>query len=315
MNRREILAGAVGAAAIAGAIGAQAQTGRRGGPQVRMLPAPSLPPGARLSLSMIISEYDRTRVSAKNRLSFPEFLELAKGAGYNAIHIRASMAGIHTPLDQLHTMAGHLKASGLGVSSVCPDFPVPLNTDNAPDCLRNITPYLTFAEIFGSDMIRIGMKTEADIPFAQRAADEAAERRIRLVHHAELNTMFNTYDSSLRTLKAVNRPNFGLQHDEAQWMCVMTDYRPELMLERLKSTQPWAWEVFIKNNPGGPGPQARPTIPLEAPNGVQFDRYFDALNTLGYKGYIQTHQLPQGTADIRAGCINYARFIRARTRA
>jgi hypothetical protein len=52
-------------------------------------------------------------------------------------------------------------------------------------------------------MIRVGMKSEADIPWDQRAADEAAERKLRLTHHDEANTMFEPFPISLKTLKAM----------------------------------------------------------------------------------------------------------------
>ena len=61
------------------------------------------------------------------------------------------------------------------------------------------------AEIFACDQVRIGMKKEDDIVWAQRAADEAKERKIRLVHHAESNTLFATFDITVQTLKKVNR--------------------------------------------------------------------------------------------------------------
>ena len=73
-----------------------------------------------------------------------------------------------------------------------PDFDVPINNARAPNCLRNMKPYFNFAEIFDCDMIRVGLKSEADI-LAQRAADEAAERKLRLTHHNEGNTMFETF--------------------------------------------------------------------------------------------------------------------------
>jgi sugar phosphate isomerase/epimerase len=243
-----------------------------------------------LVLSAKNSEGFRDQVVIKNTKTFPEFIKMAKDAGYDGIHLRASLGGLQTPLGELYAMSAQLKAAGLSVSSVSPDFPVPINNDHAPDCLHNITPYLAFAAIFDCDMIRVGMKKEADIPWAQRAADEARERNMRLVHHAESFTLFENFALALRTLKAINRPNFGLQHDEAQWLANTPDYREDRIIPNIKAMAPWLWEVFIKNNPGGKGSMVRPEIKLDAPGGVNFEKVFEGLYAIGYKGWIQVHE-------------------------
>ena len=85
------------------------------------------------------------------------------------------------------------------------DFPVPLNNEQGPDGLRNITPYLDLTELLGADLIRIAMKVEDDILWAQRAADEAAERGIRLAHQSHTQSLFETVDGSVDVLKRVGR--------------------------------------------------------------------------------------------------------------
>ena len=62
------------------------------------------------------------------------------------------------------------------------DFPIPENSDQGPDALRNITPYLDLAEQLGAPLLRVCLKTDEDIAWARRAADEAAERDLRLAH-------------------------------------------------------------------------------------------------------------------------------------
>lgn len=243
-----------------------------------------------LSLSVKNTEGYRDDKEIRNDLSFEQFVKLAKDVGYDGIHLRASIAGLQTPLGRLYEMSAAVKSAGLRVSSVTPDFPVPINNDHAPDCLHNITPYLTFAEIFETDMIRVGMKKQEDIPWAQRAADEARERGIKLVHHAESFTLFENFEISLQTLKAINRPNFGLQHDEAQWLANTPHYREDRIVENIKAVGPWIWEVFIKNNPGGEGSMVRPEIRLDAPGGVNFAKVFEGLNAIGYAGWIHVHE-------------------------
>jgi sugar phosphate isomerase/epimerase len=133
------------------------------------------------------------------------------------------------------------------------------------------------------------MKTEADIPWAQKAADEAAERKIRLTHHDEANTMFETFSISIKTLKAINRANFGMIYDEAQWIANTPNYQAGKVVPQIKEIAPWIWEVFVKNNAGGPGPMGRPEIQLTAPGGVNYDNVFEGLYAIGYKGWLTTH--------------------------
>jgi sugar phosphate isomerase/epimerase len=273
MDRRNFIAGTVLAAASA---------------TVRAADAPM-----KLSLSTRNVEGARTATEIQSAVPFEQFLDIAKKAGYEAISVRAAAGGLQTPLNRLYEMARLAKIARLKVSMVTPDFPVPINNDRAPECLRNITPYLTVAEIFECDQVRVGMKKEEDVVWAQRAADEARERKIRLVHHAEANTLFATFGTSLRTLKQVNRRNFGYLHDECQWMVNTKDYRTDQIVSNIKAVAPWLWNVYIKNQVSGPGPTNRPEIQLSVPGGVAWDRHFEGLHAIRYAGYVTVHESSQ----------------------
>ena len=52
------------------------------------------------------------------------------------------------------------------------------------------------------------MKKDEDIPWAQKASDEARERGIRLAHQAHCASLFETVEGALRVLKAVRRSNW-----------------------------------------------------------------------------------------------------------
>ena len=138
-----------------------------------------------------------------------------------------------------------------------------------------------------------------DIIWAQRAADEAKERRIRLVHHAESNTLFATFDITMQTLKKVNRKNLGFLYDECQWMVNTKDYRPDLMVSNIKAVSPWLWNVYVKNQVGGPGPTNRPETKLSDAGGVDFAKMFDGLKAINYSGYVTVHEsnAPYGSAE------------------
>ena len=90
--------------------------------------------------------------------SFDEIAALADQLGYNAVCMRASQAGIQTPLQQITTIRQKTRQLNLGVSMVTGDFPIPINNDQGPDALRNITPYLDLTDLLGANLIRIAMK-------------------------------------------------------------------------------------------------------------------------------------------------------------
>ena len=130
-------------------------------------------------------------------MSLDQLAEIAVANGYMALCMRASQLGISTPTEEVMQKRKQLAASGLEVSMVTGDFAIPDNTDDAPVALRDITSYLDLAEALGADLLRIGMKRREDIEWAQRAADEARERDMRLAHQSHSQSLFERVDESL----------------------------------------------------------------------------------------------------------------------
>lgn len=110
----------------------------------------------KLSLSVRIAEAPESKEETIR--SFDEIAELANRVGYHAVCMRASQAGIQTPLEQITAIRKKVGELNLGVSMVTGDFPVPMNNEQGPDGLRNITPYLDVTELLGANLIRICMK-------------------------------------------------------------------------------------------------------------------------------------------------------------
>jgi sugar phosphate isomerase/epimerase len=170
-------------------------------------------------------------------------VQLAKNTGYAAIDMRASQGAIETPPERLRQMRATLDAAGIKVSMVTGDFDIPPNNDDAPRGLRHITPYLDLADSLGSDLIRIAMKKEDDIAWAQRASDEARERKIRLAHQAHQSTLFETVAGAIDMLKRVNRPNFGIIYEAGNWMACGQDYGAKT----IEKIRPWLMNVYVQN--------------------------------------------------------------------
>ncbi len=249
----------------------------------------------KLSLSTRIVEAPGSK--EKTIMGFEDFVELARRTGYQAVCMRASQAGIQTAAGRLREIRRTLDGAGLKVAMVTGDFAVPTNDENGPKCLRNIGPYLDLAQVLGSDLIRVCMKKEEDIAWAQRAADQARERRIRLAHQSHHASLFETVAGSLDTLQRLNRPNFGIIYEPANWLAAQQDYGPKT----IRRIAPWLMNVYLQNhalNPNGRsflptwsrGRVAVDPIGLWEKGGVNFQEVFEGLYAIRYRGYVTVHQ-------------------------
>lgn len=269
----------------------------------------------KLSLSVRVAEsFNNKRVID---IALADLARIARNAGYRALCMRASMVGIHSPDGQAREIGQTLDGFGLNVSMVTGDFAVPENSAEGPGCLRNITPHLDLAETLRCDLIRICMKTEADVPCAQKAADEARERSIRLAHQSHTRSLFETVDGSLEILKKVARPNFGLIYEPANLALCGEDYGPEA----LRAFAPHLFNVYLQNHvpdPDGAKPMetwAQGTImstlrPLDSPGGIDFGAVFRGLKAIDYDGYVTLHHAFGGDLPPDEAALRSATFLR-----
>ena len=246
-----------------------------------------------------------------------DLAQMAKAAGFDALCMRASMVGVQHSGEEIAQARQLLDEIGLAVSMVTGDFAVPENGDAGPGCLRNITPHLDLAEALGARLIRTCIKVDDDIPFAQRAADEARERDIRLAHQSHLRSLFETVDGSLDILNKIGRENFGLIYEPANLSQCGQSYGEET----LRKFQPYLFNVYVQNHavdPDGDLPMETWTNgtvmtrlrPLDEPGGIDFGQVFGGLNAIGYDGYVTSHQALTGNAQPQETIGRYARFLR-----
>lgn len=184
--------------------------------------------------------------------------------------------------------------------------------------LRNITPFLDLTERLGSDLIRIGMKADSDIHWAQKAADEAAERGIRLAHQSHTCTLFETIEKSVAVLKEVNRDNFGIIYEPANLLVCGQEYGAT----PLKAFEPWLMNVYLQNMwPHEDGTQTIATwfngpvpfdlVPFGDPRGLDFELIMNALSEMNYAGYVTVHHNVADGMDIQTGVSQFADHLRA----
>lgn len=261
---------------------------------------------SRLALSVRIAEGFLSKEEAM--LDLTEVASLACSAGYDAICMRASQIGIQSTEKNIEEARRILKESQLPVSMLTGDFDIVYNNERGPRCLRNITPYLELAQRLGTPLIRVALKGEEDIAWAQRAADEAAGFNLRLVHQCHTLSLFETVDGIERTLRQIDRPNFGLILEPANLQLCGQSYGPDT-IQRLGA---WIFNVYLQNQilrPGGHvtldtwcrGPVAFDLIQVHEPGGVEFDLVFDGLRQIGYRGTVTVHQsAPEGQSPMES---------------
>ena len=270
-----------------------------------------------LSLSVRIAE---APCKTKLHLPFDGLVALAAESGYSAICMRASAGGVQTPHNELRRMKDVVDQHGLVVSMVTADFNVPLNNENGPDSLRDIGPSLDVAEILGCNLIRVCIKKAEDIPFAQQAADEAAERGIRLAHQCHTSSLFEQVDQILASLAEIDRPNFGIIYEPANLMLCGQSYGADT-LERLR---PHIMNVYIQNHRlNEQGEDWLPTyclgevrydhVAVWEEGGLDTSSVFGGLKHIGYDGFFTIHQAQgiQTLDDASAFAVRCAEFVRS----
>ncbi len=269
----------------------------------------------KLSLSVRVAESFENK--EKSSLTIEEIVAMAKRHGFPALCMRASQVGVHSPKEKAAGTASAIGNAGLRVSMITGDFAVPKNDDQGPMCLRGIGPYLDLAETFGADLIRVCIKKEEDIEWARKASKEAAKRRIRLAHQSHTSSMFETVEGSLRVLKAIGQPNFGLIYEPANWMIAGEAYGSAA----IRKLRPHIFNVYVQNHairPEGKAEQATwkrgivkiDHIGLWEKGGVDSADLFGALRETGYEGYVTVHQSFHGVMPVEDAVAKSAAWLR-----
>ena len=271
-----------------------------------------------LSLSVRIVEAES---KTKLHVSFSDLVSIAADTGYDAVCMRASAGGVQTPLGELRRMRETVDARGLHVSMVTADFDVPLNNDNGPNSLCDIEPSLDVAEALGCDLIRVCLKTDADIPHAREAAKQAADYGIRLAHQCHTTSIFEQVDQIITNLEAISQPNFGLIYEPANLMLCGERYGADT----LRQLAPHMMNVYIQNHRLDPeGPVSLLTnccgevhfhhLPIWEIGGVNTKRVFAGLKEIDWTGHFTIHQAEgiETAEDAHAYAQRCAEFVRAR---
>ena len=268
----------------------------------------------KLALSVRVAESFRDKHQAVMPLD--ALADLAAAEGYQGICMRASQLGVQTPLAEVRQASRRLADRGLAVSMVTGDFAVPENSAQGPGSLRQIGPSLDLAEALGADLLRICMKDDEDIAWAQRAADEAAARGLRLAHQCHTSSLFEQVDRFEQVLAQIGRENFGLIYEPANLDACGQDYGPAT----IKRLAPHLFNVYVQNHRSNPtsrdvlttwcrGEFRFDQIPLWSEGGLDFAPIMKTLQEIGYDGYVTVHQA-SATLGTQEAVQQSARYLR-----
>lgn len=250
----------------------------------------------KLSLSVRIAEAD---CKTKLNIPFVELANMAADLGYQALCMRASVAGVQSSDEELQQVRAIVDQAGLEVSMITADMNIPQNNEQSPQALQNFEPTLHVAEVLGSRLIRVCLKQESDIPHAQRACDQAAERGMQLVHQFHPACLFEELEKSIAVLKQIDRPNFGVIYEPASLLMCGQEYGEQVMREIL----PWLKNVYVQNlviTEDGPyhletwclGDRPFQLLPYwdDSGRGIDFRQVLAGLTAVGYDGFFTIHQ-------------------------
>lgn len=249
----------------------------------------------KLSLSVRVAEPPKQKDVLD--VPFETLAAKAQALGYTGISMRASVASVESPAETVRAARAVLDDLGLAVSMVCGDIPLAANNAAATRAIRDVTPYLDLTEALGGNLVRVMMHTEEDIPYARRAADEAAERGLSLVHINHWGTLFETVDDSLATLAAIDRDNFRVGFEPGNLLGCHAAHGPD----DLARLAPHLANVLFQNvrlDPASPivftsrrhGPVHLAYVPIDDPAGIDIRPLIETLHEVGYTGWFTVHQ-------------------------
>jgi sugar phosphate isomerase/epimerase len=249
-------------------------------------------------------------------LSLADFAALAEALGYAALSMRASQVSVDAPAERAAAARATLDGHGLRVSMVTGTVSLAANDAQATAPLRHITPHLDLAQALGCDLVRVMIQEEADLPWARRAADEAAERGIRLAHQTHVGTLLETVDEALDVVARVGRPGFGLTYEPSNLLICGSPYGPDA----IRRLAPHVFNVYLQNwhrHPEGAmavgtrrGPVRADQVPLDDRRGIDLDAVFAGLRAIDWRGYVTVHQALLPGEDVRTAAARHLAVIR-----
>jgi sugar phosphate isomerase/epimerase len=249
----------------------------------------------KLSLSVRIAE----SADRKDRGVMPieDLAPLARAVGFEGISMRASVVSVDSPRERVARVRRLLDDLGLAVSMVTGDVALAANSAEAARILHEPAPYLDLAEQLACDLVRVMLRSRAEVELAVPLCDVARERGIRITHQMHFGTLFETVDGALDVIRRVGRPNFGVTFEPSNLLVCGQDHGRSAV----EQLSPHLLNVYFQNmrvTPEGQlvwrtitrGPVAAEYLPLDDCRGIDLTPLVAGLESVGYDGWFTVHQ-------------------------
>jgi sugar phosphate isomerase/epimerase len=150
-------------------------------------------------------------------MSVPDFMRFARKCGYRAVELRSTQITADTTEEEAEELRGTADDMELAISGVF--MPGDLPADDSG--LRRLEMFAGIVQKLGCDTL----KTWANEVYRiQRICDMLRERGMKLITQTHTGGPFETLSLCLDTIKQIDRANFGLQYDPANFFEAEEDY-------------------------------------------------------------------------------------------
>ncbi len=211
-----------------------------------------------------------------------DFIAKTAEIGYQGVELRAGQLSHETSDEGVSEIAQALTRNN--VACAFANCLVQQTAEN----LEHVRRMAEVARSLASPYLRMGF---TDLEWVQRACDIVQEYEVRIVVQIHTNTPLETVEGALRVCEQVDRPNFGLTYEPANFVLVGREYGQEALellgeklfnvsLQNLKPVETTEGEGVIAYKGRG----FVRCLPND-PEGVNFDKVFAALKAVGYSGY------------------------------
>jgi sugar phosphate isomerase/epimerase len=224
--------------------------------------------------------------SAGYTLDLEAFLKFARACGYDGVEIRYPQLPLETPSAKLDETAALLKTLGLAWSFGA------VEGIAGEAAFERAVRMLEVHRRCGCRFTRFTVSRPDDIAWAQRFADEAARRGLRLITQLHNGTLTDNVPHTLETLERIGRPNVGLAYEAnhlrfdgneqyAEAIRPLRDCIFSVSIQNFKpAVQTDPRELRVQVN----GREYLRALPGD-PDGLDFPRIFRVLREVGFGGF------------------------------
>jgi len=148
-------------------------------------------------------------------MSIDEFIKMAGEIGYDAVELRRTQISEKTTPEELQQIKQATQKYNVGISRI----PACSVKDDAS--MKELEKYADMAVELNCPYLAIGFETTQ---WAQKAADYLKERDLSIAIQVHTDGPFESPELALKTLKEIDRDNFGLMYDPANYFVRRIDY-------------------------------------------------------------------------------------------